>query len=476
MARLRGALRSLRARVANCSIRTAFALYAAAAMLAGLALSVVASGLLGYLAEASLPEDPYAHAGYYVLDADAGELVPAEALSWYETPAYDAVAERGAGGGDSVVLYVASRSDSGRLPVPLDDPPVGVRDGSAQDLALLMDEEDAPGIPFGEIAAYDAAASAARPGSEAAEALAAELPGNADGERPVVSNVGYYLPYPKDPQPYRLAAWAAVASVPAAFVACVVVAGRRFYRARLEGPIAAIDEAARRIAASDLDFSVEPSRDDELGRLCGQIEAMRAELECTEGELWRAAEGRRQVNAAFAHDLRTPLTVIRGQAELVGRLSGEPVELAAGYLFGFWEGTAVCLAGGLVGTLAVTALVRALGMRAVRALFSAEQLEGVSWLRDSARFELLMLVVFLIPGTPKDVLTYVAGLTDCRWWRIAAIATVGRIPSVVTSTLAAGFASQGDWVAAGATLAATVALVGAGAAAYAAVRRREAAR
>ena len=161
---------------------------------------------------------------------------------------------------------------------------------------------------------------------------------------------------------------------------------------------------------------------------------------------------------------------------VVAVLPGEPVELAAGYLFGFWEGTLICLAGGLVGTLLVTALVRTLGMRVVRVFFSAEQLEGVSWLRDSARFELLMLVVFLIPGTPKDVLTYVAGLTDCRWWRIAAIATVGRIPSVVTSTLAAGFASQGDWVAAGATLAATVALVGAGAAAYAAVRRREAAR
>ncbi|HJA29323.1 MAG TPA: VTT domain-containing protein [Candidatus Olsenella pullicola] len=161
---------------------------------------------------------------------------------------------------------------------------------------------------------------------------------------------------------------------------------------------------------------------------------------------------------------------------VVAVLPGEPVELAAGYLFGFWEGTAVCLAGGLVGTLVVTVLVRALGMRVVRTFFSAEQLESVSWLRDSARFELLMLVVFLIPGTPKDVLTYAAGLTTCRWWRIAAIATVGRIPSVVTSTLAAGFASQGDWVAAGATFAATLTLVGAGAAAYAAMRRKEAAR
>nr|WP_239471562.1 HAMP domain-containing sensor histidine kinase [Olsenella profusa] len=82
-----------------------------------------------------------------------------------------------------------------------------------------------------------------------------------------------------------------------------------------------MDEAARRIAANDLDFHVEPRRADELGRLCGQLEAMRLELERTEGELWRAAEGRRQVNAAFAHDLRTPLTVVRGQAELIGRVA-----------------------------------------------------------------------------------------------------------------------------------------------------------
>lgn len=159
----------------------------------------------------------------------------------------------------------------------------------------------------------------------------------------------------------------------------------------------------------------------------------------------------------------------------VAVLPGEPVELAAGYLFGFWEGTAVCLAGSLVGTIAVTALVRLLGMRIVRAFFSAEQLDGVAWMRDSRRFELVMLIVFLIPGTPKDVLTYAAGLTTCPWWRIAAIATVGRIPSIVTSTLAAGFASSGNWVAAGVTLVATVALAGAGAAAYGVVRRREAA-
>ena len=159
---------------------------------------------------------------------------------------------------------------------------------------------------------------------------------------------------------------------------------------------------------------------------------------------------------------------------VVAILPGEPVELAAGYLFGFFEGTVICLIGGLIGTLGVTALVKAFGMRAARTFFSQEKLEGISWLRDSKRFELTMLIVFLIPGTPKDVLTYAAGLTACPWWRIAAIGTVGRIPSIVTSTLAAGFASEGSWVAAGITLIATGIIVAGGAVAYRALSQRAA--
>lgn len=159
---------------------------------------------------------------------------------------------------------------------------------------------------------------------------------------------------------------------------------------------------------------------------------------------------------------------------VIAVLPGEPVELAAGYLFGFWEGTAICLAGGLVGTLVVTALVRLLGMRIVRRLFSTKKLGSISWLHDAKRFELLMFIVFLIPGTPKDVLTYAAGLTTCPWWRIAAITTVGRIPSIITSTLAAGFASSGNWTAAIVTVAVTLMLVAMGSSAYALLRRRTA--
>lgn len=324
-----GALRGLRSRAANCSVRAAFALYAAVALLAALALSFVVTGLLGLLANSLLPVDPYAYSGTYVYDARKGELVPAEALSWYEIPASEALRESSsvqvtADATDIVTLYVESRADAGKLPIAVDAPPSEARDGELTDLAWWTGAEGSQGksLDFADVAAYDAAARAARPGSEDAERLAEGLPDNADGERPAVSNVGYYLPYPGDPGAYRALAWLAVASVPAIFVACLIIAGRRFYRSRLAGPIAAMDDAARRIAANDLDFRVRATRDDELGRLCGQFEAMRAELARTEGELWRAAESRRQVNAAFAHDLRTPLTVVRGQAELIARIAG----------------------------------------------------------------------------------------------------------------------------------------------------------
>lgn len=318
---MRTALRELRMRATNCSVRTAFALYAAAALIAALALSFVSTGILGLVAKTTLPADPSAYSGTYVYDAAGNQLVPAEALSWYEAAAYDAAIEHDVPGTESIVLYVASMTSSDRLPISLNNPPAGVQKDEVRDLAYLMDDAEGPTIALADIPAYDAAAAVAHPGAEAAAALAQEMPANAARERPVISNVGYYLPYPKDPSLYKALAWTAIASVPVICAVCLVVAGRRFYRTRLAGPIAAMDEAAQRIGANNLDFHVKPQRMDELGRLCGQIEAMRAELERTESELWRAAENRRQVNAAFAHDLRTPLTVIRGQAELIGHVA-----------------------------------------------------------------------------------------------------------------------------------------------------------
>lgn len=154
-------------------------------------------------------------------------------------------------------------------------------------------------------------------------------------------------------------------------------------------------------------------------------------------------------------------------------LPGEPLELAAGYAFGAVEGTLLCLVASALGTAVVMMLVRTFGVRMVALFFPPEKISSLRWLRDSRRFELMLFLVFLIPGTPKDLLTYVAGLGKSSVGRIVAITTVGRIPSIVSSTLAAGAFGDGNYAGAAIVAVLTLVLVGIGLIAYRALAARE---
>ncbi len=95
-----------------------------------------------------------------------------------------------------------------------------------------------------------------------------------------------------------------------------------FYRWKLKRPLSVLNEAAEKIGKNDLDFQIEQTSADELGRLCGSFETMRGSLEKNNKAMWRAVEERRRLNAAFAHDLRTPLTVLQGYSDYL--LEGLP--------------------------------------------------------------------------------------------------------------------------------------------------------
>ncbi len=119
---------------------------------------------------------------------------------------------------------------------------------------------------------------------------------------------------------------------------------------------------------------------------------------------------------------------------VVAILPGEPFEIAAGYAFGVWEGTFLCLLGTTIGSCLVFGFVRTLGMRVVELFFSREQIGGLKFLRDKKRLTLLTFIVFFIPGTPKDLLTYAVGLTPMRFTTWLIITIFARIPSIITST------------------------------------------
>ncbi|MCI8304361.1 MAG: HAMP domain-containing histidine kinase [Lawsonibacter sp.] len=107
----------------------------------------------------------------------------------------------------------------------------------------------------------------------------------------------------------------------------LAVSGALFYRWKLKEPSDLLLEGTRRIQAHDLDFTLPAVSGDELGQICAAFESMRRELLKTNRELWRQAEERRRLNAAFAHDLRNPVTVLKGSIKLLRQGPPDPQAL-----------------------------------------------------------------------------------------------------------------------------------------------------
>ena len=129
---------------------------------------------------------------------------------------------------------------------------------------------------------------------------------------------------------------------------------------------------------------------------------------------------------------------------LVAVIPGEPLEIAAGYAFGFWEGTFLCILGMTIGGALVFVFVRKFGIRAVEVFFSREKIQSLQFLQNHRRVTLLVMLVFLIPGTPKDILSYMAGLTPIRFSHWLLITSVCRLPSVITSTMGGDALGAGE--------------------------------
>lgn len=106
-------------------------------------------------------------------------------------------------------------------------------------------------------------------------------------------------------------------SVMAIPVLCLLGVSFFFYRNKLKKPINELVRAADKIAENNLDFNIKIYSNDELGKLCMSFDRMRGALAEDFSDLWRQIEERKRLNAAFAHDLRTPLTVLKGYSEIL---------------------------------------------------------------------------------------------------------------------------------------------------------------
>lgn len=129
-------------------------------------------------------------------------------------------------------------------------------------------------------------------------------------------------------------------------------------------------------------------------------------------------------------------------------LPGEPLEVLAGMCYGAWGGALFILICVFITTSGIYFLTAKLGKSFLYNFFSKEKIDKIEnskLLKKISTIETVMIILFLIPGTPKDLLTYIGALLPIKPIRFILIATLARFPSVISSTLAGDTLTRGNW-------------------------------
>lgn len=140
---------------------------------------------------------------------------------------------------------------------------------------------------------------------------------------------------------------------------------------------------------------------------------------------------------------------------VVALIPGEVVELGAGYAYGAIKGTAICLLGVAISSALIFLLVKKVGVSLVEIFVSREKIHQLRFINSEQKLKRVVFLLFFIPGTPKDVLTYFVGLTHMRLPEFLLISLVARIPSIVSSTICGQMLGDKNFLTAGIVFAIT---------------------
>lgn len=130
---------------------------------------------------------------------------------------------------------------------------------------------------------------------------------------------------------------------------------------------------------------------------------------------------------------------------VIAVIPGEPVEILAGAAYGVWGGTGICLLGCAAASTMIFTLVGKFGAPLVIRLFGEKNTRVYAFLQDTPKITRVVFLLFLIPGTPKDLLTYIAPLSKLGALRFILITAFARIPSIAGSAIMGDSMIQGNW-------------------------------
>ena len=153
--------------------------------------------------------------------------------------------------------------------------------------------------------------------------------------------------------------------------------------------------------------------------------------------LWVAGLGIRGIFILFGLQL---LQVV------VAVIPGGPMELIAGAAYGAWLGLLILVSGCALATVIIFFLVRKFGRPFIIRFFGADVINTWGFFRDEKKTALVTFILFLIPGTPKDTLTYLAPLTRLSLVQFTVLSLLARLPAMLSTTVMGDAVMQGNWV------------------------------
>lgn len=131
---------------------------------------------------------------------------------------------------------------------------------------------------------------------------------------------------------------------------------------------------------------------------------------------------------------------------VVSILPGQALQFAAGYAYSFWFGLLFSIIGVAFGTVITFYLARILGKEALHVIFGEEKFSKFVHTLNSKRSLLVLFVIFLIPGIPKDVFTYAAGVSEIKVIPFLLISLVARMPAMIGSIMMGSMFHSGSYL------------------------------
>ena len=127
---------------------------------------------------------------------------------------------------------------------------------------------------------------------------------------------------------------------------------------------------------------------------------------------------------------------------------GEPIEVLAGMCYGSLWGTIFIMVSAAIISTSIFLMVRKFGKKFVYNFCDKEKVakvENSKLFQNPKKIERILLILFLLPGTPKDFFAYVSGLLPIKPVNYIIISSLARFPSVISSTLAGENIALGNW-------------------------------